>query len=50
MTEDLTETETEMNTIHPMSLDSIPNLQDKTAVEDDAICIGVAWRLGELGT
>ena len=50
MTEDLTETETEMNTIHPMSLDSIPNLQDKTAVEDDAVCIGVAWRLGELGT
>lgn len=50
MTEDLMEIKTEMYTRHPMSLDCIPNLQDKTGIENDAVCMGAAWRLGELGT
>ena len=32
-----------------MSLDCIPNLQDKTGIENGAVCTGAAWRLGKLG-
>ena len=38
-----------MYTIHSMSLDCIPNLQDKTGIENGAVCTGAAWRLGKLG-